>query len=531
MGPGDVVVRTSANSGDERTGTVRIGDQTFLITQASLRCNLQVSPASQVVAAAGETVQITVTVEEGCAWTAKPTATFLTIQGSASRVGAGTLFVAVAPNTAAGRTGTISIGSVLIEIVQPSPFPPPAACAYSVSPTSFKFPAVSTSQQFTVTTGPGCVWTASVSEPPFSIPSGAAGVGTGTITVLSQTNTGGGERFATLQAAGVNVKLSQENCTYSLSPRFITVPEEGGTFSATVTTIPGCPWTVTAPAFVHVSPDAGTGEGTLSLAVDPNTAKIGRSDSISIFSRTGTSIVQAPGADCVLATPDAQIASAGGTGVIKVSALDLCSWSVANVPSFVTITSGGKGVGSGTIAYSVGPNPASTSRVGTMTIRNSSATFFQAPSPPFSSTFFSYSSDPDSDVGAGQSYAFVINDGTFSAWTEGGASGTNFVGIQLRSLPVDGSWDLFFTAPNGGGLVPGTYENAGRYPMPGATVPTLFVAGDGRSCFQPTGRFVVLEANYGAGGTVNRFHATFEQRCGGAAAFYGEIFIVGNPPR
>ncbi len=54
----------------------------------------------------------------------------------------------------------------------------------------------------------------------------------------------------------------------------------------------------------------------------------------------------------------------------------------------------------------------------------------------------------------------------------------------------------------------------------------------GGSCSTTTGKFVVLDAEYGTKGDVYRFHATFELRCGSSSAtFRGEIYVVADPWR
>lgn len=68
------------------------------------------------------------------------------------------------------------------------------------------------------------------------------------------------------------------------------------------------------------------------------------------------------------------------------------------------------------------------------------------------------------------------------------------------------------------------YEGATRYPFQSPTTPGLSVSGTGRGCNTLTGRFDVLEAVYGADGSVQRFAANFEQHCeGGTAALRGSV--------
>ncbi len=64
----------------------------------------------------------------------------------------------------------------------------------------------------------------------------------------------------------------------------------------------------------------------------------------------------------------ASYAAAGGTGSVAVTTTPGCNWTAASNNSFITITSGASGSGSGTVNYSVAANTVSTSRNGSMTI-------------------------------------------------------------------------------------------------------------------------------------------------------------------
>jgi hypothetical protein len=85
----------------------------------------------------------------------------------------------------------------------------------------------------------------------------------------------------------------------------------------------------------------------------------------------------------------------------------------------------------------------------------------------------------------------------------------------------------FWPPPSSGPLTPGSYEDAVSYDTDSATAPGLLILGPpqgGCSYDQPlTGRFDVLEAVYD-GNVVERFAATYQLRCTGAAgAVFGEV--------
>jgi Zn-dependent metalloprotease len=64
----------------------------------------------------------------------------------------------------------------------------------------------------------------------------------------------------------------------------------------------------------------------------------------------------------------ASFAAAGGTGTVTVTTAAGCTWSAISNSSFITVTSGSPGSGSGTVQYSVAANTTTSSRTGSITI-------------------------------------------------------------------------------------------------------------------------------------------------------------------
>jgi hypothetical protein len=100
------------------------------------------------------------------------------------------------------------------------------------------------------------------------------------------------------------------------------------------------------------------------------------------------------------------------------------------------------------------------------------------------------------------------------------------LGVHVES--ADGEqWSFVFAAPDGRTLEPGTYR-AVDYASHGDR-PGLSVFTNDRACTTSTGRFTVLAASF-RNGYVERFDATFEQRCEGRrAAARGEVHIANQP--
>jgi hypothetical protein len=73
-------------------------------------------------------------------------------------------------------------------------------------------------------------------------------------------------------------------------------------------------------------------------------------------------------ATCSYGLAPVVISAEGGSGSMLVTTGDGCSWSVADLPPWMTLTSSNSGTGTGMITYSAQPNLAETSRSATVTV-------------------------------------------------------------------------------------------------------------------------------------------------------------------
>ncbi len=78
-----------------------------------------------------------------------------------------------------------------------------------------------------------------------------------------------------------------------------------------------------------------------------------------------------------IGSTNATFDATGGSSNVSVIASNGCSWTATNNDSFITITSGTNGVGSGTVSYSVAPNTTTNVLTGTMTIAGQTFTVTQ----------------------------------------------------------------------------------------------------------------------------------------------------------
>jgi subtilisin family serine protease len=148
----------------------------------------------------------------------------------------------------------------------------PTACSFIVDQVGFDFGPSGDTASVTVRTAANCDWSAKTDATWITI-AAAGGSGGGTPSFTVDPNNGA-PRQATMTVAGHDIVVRQgSGCTFSVgvfsSQSF---PAAGGAGSFTVTTGPTCAWTAEAGSrWIHITQGGGTGSGTVSFTVDPNT--------------------------------------------------------------------------------------------------------------------------------------------------------------------------------------------------------------------------------------------------------------------
>ena len=282
-GNGAVQLVIAANAEAERRGTVAIAGQTFTVVQAS-GCTFSISPASQSVSSAGGSGSFAVTTAATCAWTAATAAPWISITSGATGTGAGNVQFTAAANTGGGRGGTITIGGQTFTLTQDG------GCTFAVAPETIGAPAAAGSHNVTVTTAPGCSWTAVSGAAWISIPVGASGSGNGAVQLDLQANSGPA-RTGTATIAGRAVTVNQDTgCTFAIAPATQAIAAAGGSGSVTVTTEAGCAWTaVSNVAWVTVTRGAsGSGAESVEFTVQVNGTGAARTGVITIAGQAFT---------------------------------------------------------------------------------------------------------------------------------------------------------------------------------------------------------------------------------------------------
>jgi hypothetical protein len=178
--------------------------------------------------------------------------------------------------------------------------------------------------------------------------------------------------------------LAVDPCPLTVPTEMTAIVPAGGD-SRTVDVITGesCAWTAESrAAFITLTPTSGRGSGTVMVNVQANTGAP-RTGFVVVNSLTLT--VSQAGVPCAFALTSSSQSfdrdgGSGTVGVTVTQGVD-CQWTAASNASFITLTSGSSGTGSGSVSFRVAPNGGA-ERSGTLTIGGLTFTVGQAAVPP-----------------------------------------------------------------------------------------------------------------------------------------------------
>jgi hypothetical protein len=122
-GPGAVTFSAGPNAMGlpARTGIITVNDQTFRVNQAAgVPCAYTLTGNIQWFPAAGAPWSFLVATGAACSWTAKPSASWITITSAPSGIGDGRVIFAVSPYApgSPSRSGTITVGNSIFQVIQ-----------------------------------------------------------------------------------------------------------------------------------------------------------------------------------------------------------------------------------------------------------------------------------------------------------------------------------------------------------------------------------------------------------------------------
>jgi len=460
-GSGTVSFSAAANaSTSQRTGTLTIGGQTFTVTQAGAACSYSLSQASQSVAAGGGTGSTGVTVQAGCSWTAVSNNTgWLTVTGGASGTGNGSVQFSAANNASTSqRVGTLTVGGEVFTVTQAG-----AGCTFGLSATSMSASAAGGNGFSNITAGAGCPWSAASNDSWITVTSAPSGTGNGSVLFTVGANPNASARTGTLTIASQTFTVSQAAaaCTYTLIPPSQSMIAGGGSSSTAVLTPNGCTWTAVTNAGTWLTITSGTsgnGDGTIVFAAAANPSPAPRTGTLTIGGQTFTLNQGAAPCTYGLSSTTTNIISGGGTASTNVTTLTGCTWTaVSNNTSWLTISSGAGGNGSGTVNMSVTANTSSQPRTGSATIAGQAYTVTQDQA----GCSFSISPTSQSVVAAGANGSSTVTTTSNCSWV----ATSNFAWITVTSggSGTGNGTANFTVAPNSTALQrTGTLTVAGR---------------------------------------------------------------------
>jgi hypothetical protein len=253
----------------------------------------------------------------------------------------------------------------------------------------------------TITAPSGCSWTAQSDATFISITSPASGTGSGSISISAPPNTGmvrgatltigHASRFTTAKIVqdgpdGSVACVTAMRCGGSCVSPF---PFPGGGWSSQVVVgapetcgwiaRPTAPWIAVYPLYTVENQPYGVGAGRFGFRVEPNPTAGRRTASIEAGGASYP-ITQAP-CTFVVSPPTASAPASGGTAVISVTTSCPSTWMATTEASFLTITSGSSGTGSGTVNVSVAANSGA-ARVATVIVAGQPVTITQSAAAP-----------------------------------------------------------------------------------------------------------------------------------------------------
>jgi all-beta uncharacterized protein/BACON domain-containing protein len=302
--------------------------------------------------------------------------------------------------------------------------PTPNKCSLQVTADGAPFPAGGGSGTVHVTANRECQWTAKTDSTWLTMTQPAGGQGDGSVRFSVAANADPTSRSASLAVNDQHLDIAQAGtpCALGLSSNHVSVDGAGGDVSIDVhSSATSCAWTAasTLPWIAIASGRDGHGEGTVTLHVDALTGA-SRSGTITIAGQgvqvdQNTGNVSSPGCTYGVATTTVRVDGSGGDQQIAVTSSTGCTWTAESRSSWITITSGASGTGSGAvklhIASSDGPE-----RSGVVVVANHAITVVQ-------SLACTYSIAP-SDVAIGAQAAsstVQIQTGAGCTWTASSA--------------------------------------------------------------------------------------------------------------
>lgn len=306
-----------------------------------------------------------ITTGEKCIWTVGSTNEWISISGSANRVGSGTVTYVLARNPSLlPRMGFVQAADQLFTIVQRG-----IVCTISLSPTNRFHGFGSTSNSIGVSTRAECAWLVDNTNSWITITTGTTNQGNGRVGYTLTSNRDHRERRGLVYIGDAVLTITQwgTNCTYLISPSERIHGEGSETGSVSIAANTSCEWTVinTNDWITNTSSLIGSAQGTYSYRLAANASLTARTGVVFVAGQQ-FSIVQ-NGCSYAISHSATNHSYYSESGLVEVVAMGHCAWDVISPHSWITVTTDVTS-GNGTVSYLLEANPRNVPRSGTITI-------------------------------------------------------------------------------------------------------------------------------------------------------------------
>ena len=364
---GTVSYEVSKNrSENDRDGTITVGNATFTVNQNGLECpGSPIGASTRNVGNGGESFTVTGTADVDCgSYNVSDDQSWIRVNVS-SIAGNGSVNITVDPNADARREGTVSIGNASITIRQAAGACPSSPT--SVAPSSRRSPYGGETFGVRVNGRSDCSWSVSDDRSWLGAsPSSVSGGGTVDVTVASTPDV---ERSGSVSIGGRSVSITQVHrpcgpSPDSLSPSPINTAHGGGSYSLSMTGRRDCRWNVSDDrSWISVNPSRVLGSESVTVTVSAN-AGPARSGTVTVGGRSVT-VNQADGCMPSWSTGSLAFGKGGGSKSARAGGSSLCSFSVSDNRSWISV--GSSVSGGGSVSVSVTAN-AGLAQSGTVTL-------------------------------------------------------------------------------------------------------------------------------------------------------------------
>jgi hypothetical protein len=306
---------------------------------------------------------VVVTADAGESWTAQSNASWIDIPSQyRSGEGSGQVVYLVEANLSADtRRGTIQIGNKTHTVIQ-------TGYEATLNPESRSFGSGGGTGQVEVSALPSTKWTAKPDNTWITVTYGSNGIGNGEVGYRVSAHGGVEKRTGTITVAGKAHTVVQEGVKTVLTPKEDVFDDEEHIGFVGVSALFSTEWEAQPRVnwITIVSGGSGTGDGTVSYRITANPSVSERVGEIEIEGSVYRVRQGGTGASYSIAPLEATAPAVGAFGTIAVTATPDAPWEVESEQSWLRITSGLSGKGSGEIKYVVSSNPSVQPRVGTV---------------------------------------------------------------------------------------------------------------------------------------------------------------------